>query len=194
MTKTTCSCGNHEDHIIARRMTADGKSVLLWSDGSLTWALGHAIRGSAHPRTTEQRNAALRAGRLVLGDVCLYDASEVSALVSAARWAAARDGLPGTMRSRLSAMSRPKLRPQWTVLSTDARGRTTVRVWRLNRIQYPGLAIWHERGRYSVMSEIGRSGTFQTTGITGTTLSSVLAILQQQDSPAAGATVIEGER
>ena len=72
-----CSCGNPESHIIARRKTADEKSVLLWSDGSLTWALGHAVRGSAQPRTEKQRNAALRAGRLVLGDVCLYDADEV---------------------------------------------------------------------------------------------------------------------
>lgn len=176
---TACTCGNHEDHIIARRMTADGKSVLLWADGSLTWALGHAIRGSAHPRTDAQRAMALRAGRLVLGDVCLYDGNEVSDLVAAARWAAKRDGLPGTMRARFSSRRQPKPRPQWTVLSADASGRPTERVWRLNRMQHPGLAIWNERGRYSVMFEIGRTGTFEPTGISGRSLAVVLSHLER---------------
>lgn len=173
---TTCSCGTTEDHIVAQRSTADGKHVLLWSSGSLTWALGHAVRGSAAPRTDAGRRAALRAGRLVLGELCIYDAAEVTPLVAAARWAAERDGLPGTMRARLAASQKPRLRPRWVTLSADRDGRPTCRVWRLPGLQYPGLAVWHERGRYEVMREQPPgSGTYVTTGIRGTTLASVLA-------------------
>lgn len=168
-----CSCGNPADHIIARRATADGKHVYLWSDGSLTWALGFSIRGSARPRNAAQRHRALKAGWLVLGEVCLYDANEVTRLVQAARWAADRDNLPGTMRARLSSRKQPN--PEWTVLQTDRDGRPTLRVWRLNRIQYPGTAIWHERGRYQVMYEVGNTGTFEPSGPSGTTLRAVLS-------------------
>src|SRR5690606_11738239 len=86
----TCTCGNPDDHVIARRVTADGKHVLAWDDGTLTWALGYAIRGSASPRTPEGRERARRAAWLVLDDVCLFDADEVPALIRAARWAAER--------------------------------------------------------------------------------------------------------
>lgn len=90
-----------KDEICARRTTADGKHVCLWTDGSLTWALGYAIRGAWFQPKPENRDRAMRAGWLVLGDVEAYDASEVSDLVRAARWAVERDGLPGTMRTRM---------------------------------------------------------------------------------------------
>jgi hypothetical protein len=154
---------------IARRSTADGKHVCLWSDGALTWALGYTIKGSAQPRTSAARDQALRAGWLVLGDVCLYDASEVTALIKAARWAAARDGLPGTMRRRFKATTGPALRPDWHVVQTDRSGRPTVRVWRLSRLgPLSGLALWDEphRGfRYHLLSRVsGSVDTFTRTG------------------------------
>ena len=175
-----CSCDDHTDHVVGRRTTADGKRVSLWSDGSLPWALGYAIRGSAHPRTEGQRSRALTAGWLVLGEVCLYDASEVSGLISAARWSADRDGSPGTMRARLHRSAAPK--PVWEVLQTDRDGRPTSRVWRLPRIQFPGVAIWHERGTYEVMHEIGHTGTFSPTGIRSKTLRGVWAQLTSKAS------------
>lgn len=106
MRESFCSCGEVEDHVVGRGRTADGKRVDLWSDGGLSWALGYAVRGSARPRTNEQRRLALVAGWLVLGDIELYRADQVSALVRAARWAAARDGLPATMRRRFHGGSR----------------------------------------------------------------------------------------
>src|SRR5690606_19482601 len=128
----TCTCGNPDDHVIARRVTADGKHVLAWDDGTLTWALGYAIRGSASPRTPEGRERARRAAWLVLDDVCLFDADEVPALIRAARWAAERgtgragmwERLRGPKRGRVAGMA-----PQWTTLQADRDGRPTVRVW-----------------------------------------------------------------
>ena len=37
-------------------------------------------------------------------------------------------------------------------------------VWRLPRLVAPGLAVWRERGRYMVMREIGRTGTYTAAG------------------------------
>ena len=164
--------------VIARRSTADGKHVLLWSDGSLTWALGHAIKGSAFPRTREQSERALRAGWLLLGDVELYDSNEIPTLVKAARWAADRDGLPGTMRARFAALTTPKgPKPVWTVLQTDRDGKPTLRVWRLPRLIWPGLAVWHERGKYEIMYDARRDGTYEPTGFSSPTLAGIMALL-----------------
>lgn len=178
--KDVCSCGVAADHVIARRSTFDGKHVLLWSDGSLTWGMGYAIKGAAQPRTSEQRARALRAGWLVIGEICIYDADEVSGLIAAARWAADRDGLPGTMRARLKALRAPRgPRPVWEVLETDRDGKPTLRVWKLPRLGgYAGLAIWHERGQYSVMREMpGRRAVYEPTGFVRSTLSEIVALL-----------------
>jgi hypothetical protein len=163
-----CSCGEAADHVIARRSTADGKHVLLWSSGELTWALGYRIRGAAHPRTPEQRTKALAAGRLVAESVGFYDADEVTSLVLAARWAADRGKGRAEMISKLN--ERAPLRPAWTVYQADRDGKPTVRLWRLPRITHPGLVVWDEsvgsrgRGRYQLMREIGRTGTLEPTG------------------------------
>src|SRR5690606_5589434 len=154
-TKTTiahsepCSCGEIKNHIIGRRQTADGKHIYLWSTGELTWVMGFLVRGSARPKSEAQRREALCAGWLVLGDVCLYDQSEIKVLVRAARWAAKRDGMPGTMRARILANKAPRTVANWTVLQTDRDGRPTLRAW-IVRI---GVAVWHERGKYAIMYE-----------------------------------------
>lgn len=170
----TCTCGNPDDHVIARRVTADGKHVLAWDDGTLTWALGYAIRGSASPRTPEGRERARRAAWLVLDDVCLFDADEVPALIRAARWAAERGTGRAGMWERLRGPKRGTvagLVPQWTVRHTDRDGRPTLRVWTLPRLAYPGLVVWHERGLYQVMREAPRgSGTLFDTGFRARTL------------------------
>ncbi len=175
-----CSCGNAADHVVARRSTADGKSVLLWSDGSLTWAHGYVIKGSANPRSAAGRELALKAGWLIAGEVCLHDADDVPDLIAAARWTAARDGLPGTVRARLRAMREPKgPRPVWTVLEADRDGRPTLRVWKLPRLGWPGLAVWHERGRYEVMRALPGRGrdTYTPTGFVRHSLREIQALL-----------------
>lgn len=171
----TCTCGNVKPHVIARRSTADGKHVCLWDDGQLTWALGYHIRGAMNPRTPEQQVAARKVGRLVLGDVELYAAAEVSELISAARWAAERDGIPGTMRARLYAQRRKAqlaamlLAPKWEVLQADRDGKPTSRVWRLHRMSpWAGCVVFDERrscGRYHLAARV-RANPYGTTRAT----------------------------
>jgi hypothetical protein len=159
-----------KDEVIARRKTADDKVVLLWSDGSLTWALGNVIKGSAHARTPGQVQEARSAGWLVMGEVELYDADEVPRLIEVARKAARRRGeaaLPGNVRG---AFAKPaSLKPHWTTLETDRAGKPTIRVWRLPRLTHPGVAIWDTsrnagRGRYEVMTEVRAGGLGQRSG------------------------------
>lgn len=169
-----CPCGDPHPHQIARRATADGKHVLAWSDGQMTWALGCAIKGSPRPRNADQQRRALAAAQLVLDDVCLFDAAEVPALIKAARQSADRGRGRAGMWERLRGPKRGTvagLVPQWTVRHTDRDGRPTLRVWTLPRLAYPGLVVWHERGLYQVMREAPRgSGTLFDTGFRARTL------------------------
>jgi hypothetical protein len=96
----TCTCGNADHHVIKNANTADGKRVSLWSDGMVTGLFGHRLSGIPARRGKDeaavQRN--LKAGHLLLGDVELYDVSEIGDLYAAAERAAKIDGQPGTMR------------------------------------------------------------------------------------------------
>lgn len=83
--------------IIAKAETADGKGLCLWSDGHLTQILGIYIPGVGKPRNVE---AALRAGRMVLGDASLYAMSEILDLYRCAKKA----DTPGDMRSRYARL------------------------------------------------------------------------------------------
>lgn len=166
---------------LASRRTAQDHTVLLWPDGALTWAFGEYIQGSPRARTPEATQRALTAGWLVLGEVELYDDAEVPALISAARWAADRDGLPGTMRARLNAPS--VLRPHWVTQQADRDGRPVLQTWRLPRLRWPGLAVWREKGRYEIMSQIGRTNSYAPTGVRFRTLSALSAHLLSCDVP-----------
>lgn len=178
-----CSCGDPNPHVIARRATADGKHVCLWSDGGLTWALGMAIRGAWLRPGAKNRDRALRAGWLVLGEVCLYDQGEVSALAAAARWAADRDGLPGTMRARLRSEAH-RLTPDWRVIRTNRDGAPTERVWVLPRMLGTRLAVWDyctrggSRGRYDVCASARGDDCYETTGMRFRTQPEMLAYLE----------------
>jgi hypothetical protein len=172
--------------IIARRRTSDGKSVLLWNDGTLTWGMYDAIKGSPRVRTDAQIREALDAGWLVMGEIELYEADEVPRLIEAARKVARRGGAVGDLR-REFAKDAP-LRPHWVVQETDREGRPTVRVWRLPRMSHPGVVIWDEvRGshgsRYRVMTEImergRRSGTLADTGVRFKDLASLSKYLRE---------------
>lgn len=167
-----------ESKRIARRLTSDGKAVELYDDGSLTGAMGFAIKGSWFNPKPKNRERALRAGWLVLGDVEFYSRSELPNLVKAARWAADRDGLPGTMRDRYAKLtgvaSKPGLsagapspvsvnvmKPQWVVVRADARGKPTERVWEMHRMSpWSGHAVFHERGKYWLMRASRRDGVY----------------------------------
>lgn len=174
------------DEVIARRTTADGKTVVLWSDGSLTWGrMGTVIKGSPHARTPAQKQEAREAGWRVLGEVELYDAAEVPRLIAAARKVARSGGTPGDVRAEYarSGQREQRLTPVWKVYQTDRDGRPKVRVWRLPRLLYGGIVVWDEtspRGRYHVMREIRGTGTLESTGIHFRDLDKLSAFLLEE--------------
>lgn len=164
------------DGILARGKTYDDKVVLLWSDGSLTWALGNVIKGSPNARTSDGIKEALAAGRLVMGEISIYNADEVTRLIEVARKVARKGGNPGDVRSGFGKQA--PLKPHWTTLEADRGGKPTIRIWRLPRMTHPGLAVWDtlrnaSRGRYEVMAEVrlgglgqrSGGGTYATTGV-----------------------------
>jgi hypothetical protein len=162
--------------VIGRAKTYDDKVVLLHSDGTLTWALGNAIKGSPNARTAAAIEEARAAGWLVLGEVSIVNADDVSRLIAAARKVARKGGLPGDVRKELHKAA--PLKPHWATLEADRNGKATLRVWVLPRLSHPGLAVWDElrgsngRGRYRVMQQMGRgrnngrgSDTYAPTGV-----------------------------
>lgn len=182
-----CTCGEAHPHEVARRHTFDGYDVCLWSDGAVTGALGRGLRGVpiARPRTPEAQALALKAGRLLLGEVCLWKAEELGDLYKAAKKAARGSGLPGDVRAEMKrqADAVPPISIVWTVLIADRNGKPTERFGRLPRLLYPGLGIWDfcggpgsSRGRYALVKRIptqwGRDGsrtsdeTWSDTGFT----------------------------
>jgi hypothetical protein len=80
-----CSCGCKEKHKIARRQTADGKDVIFWSDGDVTWALGYAIRGVGLSRESWAIEADMTASEALRGFVELLDSKEVGRALMALR-------------------------------------------------------------------------------------------------------------
>lgn len=77
----TCSCGEVSSHVVARRVTADGFPVLLWSDGAVTGRAGAYPPGLGPVRGPR----AAVVGRAVLREVELYNWDEIPALVRVAR-------------------------------------------------------------------------------------------------------------
>lgn len=86
----TCTCGKTDDHVVARRMSADGVHLELWSTGEITGRLGLYPPGLGRARS----HSRFRAAALAWDDVCLYDWAEIGALVKAARKALEQVSLP----------------------------------------------------------------------------------------------------
>lgn len=72
---------NAINEVIAIRSTFDGDTVQFWSDGAIT--IGHPMNNRL-----VARNLPRMAVWAIAGDVSLYDAAEVKALIKAARKAA----------------------------------------------------------------------------------------------------------
>lgn len=166
-----CSCGGPHPHEVAWRPTLDGVHIHLWSDGPVTGAMGVGLQGIpiVRPRTPEAQHQALVAGRLLLGEVCIYDLSDLPTVYAAARKAAAKDGLPGTMRDemRRAAGRQPPMRLDWRVLCTDRDGRPRERFAYLPRLRWPGRGVWDfcggpgsSGGRYVLAHRIHKGRRF----------------------------------
>ena len=181
----TCSCGETKPHPVARRFTAYDTEVVLWDDGAVTGRMGFKLPDvpMVRPKTEAAKALALRAGRLLMGEVCLYGIDEVPTLYKACRWAAEHSLLPGDVRARVAKLRRPTLKPIWTVYRTDRDGRPTERVWRLPRLRWPGLVVWdhvnlgsRRGGRYEVFS-VDRDDVCTTTGMAFDNLSDLAEYL-----------------
>lgn len=154
-----CSCGEADAHVIMRRRTADGYEINLWENGAVTGALGIGFRGVPvrRPKSREAIADARKAGALLLGEVCLYNADELPAVYVAATKAARIDNMPGTLRRLLRKRRERQGRVtlQWTVTQADRDGNPRERVCRLPRLRWPGLVVFDfcggpgsQRGRY----------------------------------------------
>jgi len=89
---TTCSCGESTSHVIARRETLDGVAVEFWSDGAVTGRMGVGFYGD-RPRAMGNRGAYLRAVKILIEEVSLYDRRELRLLVRTARRAVCQTSL-----------------------------------------------------------------------------------------------------
>lgn len=184
-TTSTCSCGNTKPHHVAQRLTADGIAVVLWCDGAVTGRMGYGLPGVTvvRPSSEAKLAAARAAGWLLMGEVALYNLSEVRALYAACRWAAERGEGPGAVRARLEAVSRPTIAPTWEVVRADRDGNPTERVWRLPRIRWPGLAVFDmcsSAERYELMRVAGNGETCFRTGFKFSTLVALAAHLHSE--------------
>lgn len=183
----TCSCGSSTTHIVMSRRTYDNIIVELDSTGAVTGCLGYGLKGVpvVRPKTPEAVQKALTAGRLFLGEVCLYNQDDLGPLYAACRWAAERDGLPGTVRDRLKAQKTPNYRPSWTVVEMNRDGAAKERYWRLPRLLMAGTVIWdfmNRQDRYEIMYTIqGSNGeTVAPSGIKFATLDEVSAFIRSK--------------
>lgn len=192
MSPTPCTCGSTEVHIVSRRTTADGKSVVLWNNGAVTGRFGHALAGvpTARPRKAESRALALKAGWLFMGEVGVHDVADLGDLYAACRKAATRDGLPGTVRALLAEKTEPgNLVPHWETVSTDRDGKVTSRYWRLPRMISAGTVVWDHvsagasGGRYEIHRVVpgSKGGTIVPTGIRFSTLAAVSDFIRSEN-------------
>lgn len=150
MNAASCPCGEPGTHDVAHRRTYDGRGVILWSDGDLTFAFS-GIPGIGKLRDVER---ARRVGRLVIDDVCIFTADELPLLIQVARKLPA-GALPGDLRAAFRAAGAPswRLPGRWVTYAADHDGTPTCRVWVFPRLgPYARVAIWHERGVYEVMN------------------------------------------
>jgi hypothetical protein len=79
-----CSCGNSEIHKIARRHTADGYPVDIFSDGTVRAGHWFGLRGLGTPRSRFAKERRAKAAFLMMGAFELYDLEEIPGLVKVA--------------------------------------------------------------------------------------------------------------
>lgn len=180
-----CSCGQLTPHAILSRQTSDGETITLYSTGVFSgrWP-GLPVRAP----TPADLPFRLKAGRMFLGDLCLYSSEEVGAVWKAAVKAARGDGLPGTLRRLYRVANTPRLPLHWQITAADRQGRPTERQARLSALRWPGLAVFDfcggpgsSRGRYQVFSVQGE--TAFPTGMCFSRLKDLQAYLEDLPGP-----------
>jgi len=79
-----CSCGNSAIHKIARRHTADGYPVDIFSDGTIRAGFWFGLRGLGTPRSKFAKERRAKAVLLMADTFELYDLEEIPALIKVA--------------------------------------------------------------------------------------------------------------
>lgn len=92
--------------IMARRFTADGKEILIWTDGDLT----NGTRAIGRLVTPGYIN--VQVARLMMDDICLYDHSELVTLRACARKAIAEETDPTMRLIRMRGLMSRKHNPK----------------------------------------------------------------------------------
>lgn len=94
---------------IARATTDDGKTLLLFADGMVTFGMGYAIPGIGASKDAEVTRANLAAGWWLISDACLYTSAEVSKALKAARKLARVElsATPGAFREAAERALKP---------------------------------------------------------------------------------------
>lgn len=83
--------------IIKTSKTSDNKTFHVWSDGVVTQALGYFWQGT--------RKLPLPAALIVAGEVCLFEADEIPALLKVAKKLARKGSFnPGDLRAAASKL------------------------------------------------------------------------------------------
>ena len=110
-----CSCGNPSPHPIARRATADGVHIDIWSDGMVTDA---SVIAGYLPGVGRKRLPAARLWAFA-GEVTLYTVAELPGLVTEHQRAEKRQAAIEASRagerqpSAIVGPGRPSLYGQW---------------------------------------------------------------------------------
>lgn len=125
----------------------------------VTGRFGRGLPGVTivRPRTAEAIERERRAALLLADEVSLYDLAELPRLYDCARRVAAKGGGRREMLVAFAATKAPTVEFSWETYQTDRDGKPTVRVARLDRIRWPGYAVWHESGIYKLFA-IARRG------------------------------------
>ena len=110
-----CSCGNHDAHPIARRVTADGVHIDIWSDGMATDA---SVIAGYLPGVGRRRLPAARLWAFA-GEAWLYTVAELPGLVMEHQRAEKRQAAIEASRAAelhpnaIVGRGRPSLYGQW---------------------------------------------------------------------------------
>jgi len=110
-----CSCSDASPHPIARRVTLDGVSVHVWSDGMVTDA---SVIAGYLPGVGRRRVPAARLWDFA-GEVCLYPVAEIPGLVTEHQKAEKRQAAVEASRTvelhsnAIVGRGRPSLYGQW---------------------------------------------------------------------------------
>lgn len=153
MTTLDCPCGEQSTHVVARRRTADGAGIALWSDGTITLYFGHAIKGLPVRKPATEARVRIDAMWLFAGEVEAYDLDECALLYKAALTIARRGGNPGDVRAEIARLTEPKIRFAWVTTEADRDGRWTEQTARLDRMRWPGVVVGRTRDGYEVFYE-----------------------------------------